>query len=58
MIQRSCVAGQNLAIAEMVPDLIRAPDFFGPQEIGSLRNLDPTKFGPLEVWSLRNLVPL
>ena len=29
------------AITEMVPDLIWAPDFFGPQEIWS-----PSKFGP------------
>ena len=33
------------AKAEMVPDLIWAPDFFGPQEIWSLRNLGPTKVG-------------
>ena len=30
---------------EMVPNLIWAPDFFGPQEIWSPRNLDPKKFG-------------
>ena len=30
----------------MVPDLIWAPDFFGPQEIWALRNLVPKKFGP------------
>ena len=27
------------AITEMVPDLIWAPDFFGPQEIWAPRNL-------------------
>ena len=30
----------------MVSDLIWAPDFFGPQEIWSLRNLVPKKFDP------------
>ena len=35
------------AITEMVPHLIWAPDFFGPQEIWSLRNLVPKKFGSL-----------
>jgi hypothetical protein len=30
----------------MVPDLIWAPDFFGPQEIWALRNLGPEKVGP------------
>jgi hypothetical protein len=43
---------ESRAITEMVPDLIWAPDFFGPQEIWSLRNLVPKKFGPKEVWSL------
>ena len=33
------------AITEMVPDLIWAPDFFGPREIWSSRNVGPTKFG-------------
>ena len=33
------------AIAEMVPDVIWDPDFFGPREIWSPRNLDPKKFG-------------
>ena len=41
-----------LAITEMVPDIIWAPDFFGPQEIWFSRNLVPEKFGPQEVWSL------
>ena len=44
------------ANTEMVLVLIWAPDFFGPQEIWSLRNLVPKKFGPQEIWSLRNLV--
>ena len=35
-----------MAITEMAPDLIWAPDFFGPQEIWSPRNLVPKKFGP------------
>ena len=39
----------------MVPDLIWAPDFFGPQEIWALRNLGPEKFGPQEIWSLHNI---
>ena len=30
----------------MVPDLIWAPDIFGPREIWSPRNLVPEKFGP------------
>ena len=30
----------------MVPDLIWAPDFFGPREIWSSRNWGPKKFGP------------
>ena len=30
----------------MVPNLIWAPDFFDPQDIWSLRNLDPKKFVP------------
>ena len=36
----------------MVPDLIWAPDFFGPQEIWAPWNLGPVKFGPREIWSL------
>ena len=35
----------------MVPNLIWAPDFFGPQEIWSPRNLVPKKFGPQEIQS-------
>ena len=35
------------AVTELVPELIWAPDFFGPQEIWSPRNLVP-----------RNLVPM
>ena len=30
----------------MVPDLIWAPDFFGPQKIWTPRHLGPKKFGP------------
>ena len=30
----------------IVPDLIWAPDLFGPPEIWALRNLGPVKFGP------------
>ena len=30
----------------MVPNLIWAPDFFGPREIWAPRNLDPEKFSP------------
>ena len=51
----------------MVRDQIWAPDFFGPQEIWSPRNLVPRnlvptpfwpeKFGPWEIWSPENLVP-
>ena len=40
------------AITEMVPDLIWAPDFFGPREISSPRNLgtlDSAKFGPEKI---------
>ena len=40
------------AITEMVPDVIWAPDFFGPREIWSPRNLVPEKFGPQEIWSM------
>ena len=36
----------------MVPDHVWAPEFFGPQEIWSPRNLCHEKFGPSEVWSL------
>ena len=39
----------------MVSDLIWAPDFFGPWEIWSLRNLGPKKFFPQEIWALRSL---
>ena len=35
-----------MALTEMVPNLIWAPDFFGPE-----------KFWPQEVWSLRNMEP-
>jgi hypothetical protein len=35
----------------MVPDLIWAPDFFGPQEIWSPSSLVPKKFGTREMWS-------
>ena len=42
-----------MAITEMVPDHIWAPDFFGPQEIWALRNLGPEKFGPRQVWALQ-----
>ena len=45
------------AVTEMVPDLILAPDFFGPREIWSPRNLVLKKFGPHEVWASTNLVP-
>ena len=41
----------------MVPNLIWAPDFFGPQEIWSPRNLGHKKFGPREIWARINLVP-
>ena len=44
-----------LAITEMVPDLIWAPDFFGPWEIWAPRNLSPKKFGPWEIWAPRSL---
>ena len=40
------------AVTEMVPDLILAPDFFGPGEIWSPRNLGNEKFGPREIWAL------
>ena len=39
------------AIIEMVPNLIWAPGFFGPQKIWSPRNLDHEKFGPRENWT-------
>ena len=39
------------AVTELVPELIWAPDFFGPQEIWALRNLGPRKFGPGEIWA-------
>ena len=34
------------AVTETVPDLIWAPDFFGPQEIWTPRNLGPKNVGP------------
>ena len=34
------------AVTEIVPDLILAPVFFGPQEIWSPRNMGPKKVGP------------
>ena len=36
-------------ITEMVPELIWAPEFFGPWEIWFLGNLVPDKFSPLLV---------
>ena len=45
------------AVTELVPELIWAPDFFGPQEIWSPRNLVPRNLVPAPFWSLRNLVP-
>ena len=36
----------------MVPNLIWAPDFFGPQEIWAPRTLVPKKYRPRENWSL------
>jgi hypothetical protein len=41
----------------MVPELIWALDFFGPQEIWSPINLGPKKLGPREVWAPRSLGP-
>ena len=35
----------------MVPDLIWAPDCFGPQEIWFPRNLVLKKFGLPEIWA-------
>ena len=32
-----------MAVTEMVPDLTRAPYFFGPREIWSTRNVGPIK---------------
>ena len=32
-----------MAVTEMVPDLTRAPHFFGPREIWSTRNVGPIK---------------
>ena len=46
---------QTPATTEMVPDSILAPEFFGHQEIWSLRNLGPKKFGPREVWSFHEI---
>ena len=40
----------DLAITEMVPDLIWAPHFFGFREIWSPGNLIPRKFEPREIW--------
>ena len=34
-----------MAITEMVPDLVWAPDFFGPQEIWSQINFGPKNVG-------------
>ena len=45
------------AVTELVPEPIWSPEFFGPQEIWSPRNLVPEKFGPREIWSPRNLAP-
>ena len=42
---------QIVAVTELVPELIWAPEFFGPQEIWSPSNLGPRKFGPWEIWS-------
>ena len=39
------LVGLLRTITEMVPDLIWAPDFFGPREIWSPRNSGPTKIG-------------
>ena len=37
-------------IPKMIPNLIWAPDFFGPQELWSLANLVPKKFGlPMKI---------
>ena len=44
----------KLAVTEMVPDLIWAPDFFCPHKIWALRNLVAKKFGPREIWAKRN----
>ena len=41
---------ESLAITEMVPDPIWAPDIFGPQEIRSPRSLGPEKLGPPQNW--------
>ena len=41
----------------MVLNLIRAPDFFYPQEIWVPRNLGLKNFGPPEIWAQRNLSP-
>ena len=40
----------------MVPDLIWAPDFFGPQEIWFARNLVSEKIWPKEIWYLHENV--
>ena len=44
-----------MAITEMVPNLIWAPDFFGPGKIWALKNLGHEKFGPQEIWSLHEI---
>ena len=44
MFISGCVSKPE-AITGMVPNLIWAPDFFGPQEIWPQRNLGPKKFG-------------
>ena len=41
----------------MVPDLIWAPDFFGPREIWPWRNLVTKKFVWQESWSLHEKMP-
>ena len=47
-----------MASTEMVPDLIWAFDFFGPQGYRSPRNLVPEKFGSQEIWAPRNLATI
>jgi hypothetical protein len=48
---------KDLAVTEIVLNHIWAPDFFGPQEIWSPRNMVPRNLGPALFWSPRNLVP-
>ena len=38
--------GESKAVTDLVPDLIWAPDFFGPQKVWAPRNLGPNKFDP------------